>query len=418
MHKITTILFYILGFISIYVQIFFLITFFEKRKTIQYRKEKIKLERYPTITVAVPCWNEQNTVEKTLNSLLELDYPKDKITIIAVDDGSTDETWEVLKKFENHPNIKILKKENGGKHTAVNYAIENSDSEFISCLDADSFVEPETLKRMMTYFLKDENTMAVAPSILIKDPKTMTQTLQQVEYNWAVFMKKVLGMLGGIYVTPGPFSIFRRKVFTDLGLFRKAHNTEDMEIAFRMQKNHYKIDQCNDAYVYTTGPKNIIALYKQRLRWIYGFTMNTYDYRKILFKKEYGFFSLISVPAGFVSMVAVPYILGLLMFQIVKGVIKLVEKYQTVGFDFNFGWSFNMPNFDMFFVNTNAYVITGIILYLLVMSTIVIGKRMITGKYRFDFRIIYFMLVFSFIAPFWVVKAMYNAVFAKKTAWR
>ncbi|MEZ4114275.1 MAG: hypothetical protein R3B65_02420 [Candidatus Paceibacterota bacterium] len=43
---------------------------------------------------------------------------------------------------------------------------------------------------------------------------------------------------------------------------------------------------------------------------------------------------------------------------------------------------------------------------------------MITGKYRFDFRIIYFMLVFSFIAPFWVVKAMYNAVFAKKTAWR
>jgi cellulose synthase/poly-beta-1,6-N-acetylglucosamine synthase-like glycosyltransferase len=399
-----------------YVQIFFLITFFEKRKTIEYRKGKIKLERYPTITVAVPCWNEQNTVEKTLNSLLELDYPKDKLTIIAVDDGSTDNTWEALKKFEKYPNIKILKKENGGKHTAVNYAIENSDSEFISCLDADSFVEPETLKRMMTYFLKDENTMAVAPSILIHNPKTITQTLQQVEYNWAVFMKKVLGMLGGIYVTPGPFSIFRRKVFTDLGLFRKAHNTEDMEIAFRMQKNHYKIDQCNDAYVYTTGPKNIIALYKQRLRWIYGFTMNTYDYRKILLKKEYGFFSLVSVPAGFVSMVAVPYILGLLMFQIVKGVFNLIEKYQTIGF--NFGWTFSLPKFDSFFMNTNAYVFTGILLYILVMATIIIGKRMITGKYRFDFRIIYFMLVFSFIAPFWVVRAMYNAVFAKKTAWR
>ena len=61
--------------------------------------------------MAVPCWNEQNTVEKTLNSLLELDYPKDKLTIIAVDDGSTDNTWEALKKFEKYPNIKILKKE-------------------------------------------------------------------------------------------------------------------------------------------------------------------------------------------------------------------------------------------------------------------------------------------------------------------
>ena len=271
---------------------------------------------------------------------------------------------------------------------------------------------------MMTYFLKDENTMAVAPSILVHNPKTLTQTLQQVEYNWAVFMKKILGILGGIYVTPGPFSIFRRKVFTDLGLFKKAHNTEDMEIAFRMQKHHYKIDQCNDAYVYTTGPKTIVALYKQRLRWIYGFVMNTYDYRKILLKKEYGFFSLISVPAGVVSMIAVPYILGLLMFQIFKGIFKLIEKYQTVGFDFNFGWNFAWPNFDMFFVSTNAYVFTGIILYLLVMSTIIIGKRMITGKYGFDFRIIYFMVIFSFIAPLWVVRAMYNAVFAKKTAWR
>ena len=399
-----------------YVQIFFLITFFEKRKKIEYRKGVTKLDHYPTVAVAIPCWNEETTVEKTINSLLNIDYPKDKITIIAVDDGSTDGTWKVLQKFEKYPNVKIIKKENGGKHTAVNYAIENSDSEFVSCLDADSYVDPQALKRIMTYFQKDPNTMAVAPSILIEKAKTMTQVLQKVEYEWAVFMKKVLGLLGGIYVTPGPFSVFRRKVFTDLGLFRKAHNTEDMEIAFRMQKNHYKIDQCNDAFVYTTGPKNIIALYKQRLRWIYGFIMNTIDYRKILLKKEYGVFSLLAVPAGFVSIIAVPYILVLMLTQIVKAVVKLIEKISVVGFDWNF--SFGMPNFDTFFLNTNAYVLTGIALYLMVMTTIIIGKRMATGKYGFDFKIIYFMLIFSFIAPVWVMKAIYNAVFAKKTAWR
>ncbi len=414
MMKISTILFYVLAFISLYVQIFFLITFFEKRKKIEYRKGVTKLSYYPSISVVVPCWNEEKTVEKTLNSLLNLDYPKDKLSIIAVDDGSTDKTWEVLKSFERYSNIKIIQKENGGKHTAVNYAIANSESEFVSCLDADSFVDPQALKRIMTYFERDPKTMAVSPSILIDKPKSMTQTLQKVEYEWAVFLKKILGILGGIYVTPGPFSVFRRKVFDDLGLFRKAHNTEDMEIAFRMQKNHYKIDQCNDAFVYTTGPKTIIALYKQRLRWIYGFIMNTFDYRNILFKKEYGTFSLLAVPAGFVSIIAVPYILGILLYQITKSIINFIIKVQTVGFDFSFG----IPNFDTFFLNTNAYVFTGLVLYLVVMTTIIIGKRMATGKYGFDFKIIYFMLIFSFIAPFWVLKALYNATFAKKTAWR
>jgi cellulose synthase/poly-beta-1,6-N-acetylglucosamine synthase-like glycosyltransferase len=399
-----------------YVQIFFLITFFEKRKKIQYRKGTTKLDYYPTVAVAVPCWNEEKTVEKTLNSLLAMDYPKDKVTIIAVDDGSTDNTWQVLKKFEKYPNIKIIQKENGGKHTAVNYAIENSESEFVSCLDADSFVDPDALRRIISYFQKDPKTMAVAPSILIDKPKSFTQVLQKVEYEWAVFLKKVLGILGGIYVTPGPFSVFRREVFTNLGLFRKAHNTEDMEIAFRMQKNHYKIDQCNDAFVYTTGPKNVLALYKQRLRWIYGFIMNTLDYKHILFKKEYGTFSLLAVPAGFVSIIAVPYILGLLFVQIIKAIIKFIEKVSITGFDFNF--TFGMPNFDTFFLNTEAYVFTGLVLYLIVMTTIIIGKRMATGKYGFDLRIILFMFTFSFIAPFWVMKAIYNAVFAKKTAWR
>lgn len=401
-------------FLSMYVQIFFLVTFFEKRKKIEYRKGVINLDEYPTVSVAVPCWNEELTVEKTMHSLLALDYPKDKLTIIAIDDGSSDNTWEVLQKFKDYPNVKLIKKENGGKHTAVNYAIENSDAEFISCLDADSYVDSQALKRIITYFQRDPKTMAVAPAILIDKPKTSIQIIQKIEYEWAVFLKKMLALVGGIYVTPGPFSVFRRKVFIDLGLFRKAHNTEDMEIAFRMQKNHYKIDQCNDAFVYTTGPKSIIALYKQRLRWIYGFIMNTIDYRGILLKREYGTFSLLAVPAGFVSIVAVPLLLGLVLYKIINKIILYVAKVRTVGFDFSFG----VPNFDTFFVSSNAYLFVGLTLYLIVMLTIIIGKRMATGKYRFDFRIIYFMVTFSLIAPFWVLRAIFNAVFAKKTAWR
>jgi cellulose synthase/poly-beta-1,6-N-acetylglucosamine synthase-like glycosyltransferase len=280
----TDILFYILSFLSIYVQVFLLLTFIERRKDIKYRKESIELKRYPSVTVVVPCWNEEKTLYKTVQSLLALDYPKDKVSILLVDDGSTDNTWGVMQRFKKYNQIEILHKENGGKHSAMNLGIESATTEFIGCLDADSFVHPQALKRIMTYFDNPE-AMAVAPSIIVHEPKNLIQRIQKIEYNWGVFIKKMLGLNNAIHVTPGPFSFYRREIFAKIGGFRKAHNTEDMEIAYRMHSHHMKIEHANDAFVYTVAPNTVKKLYKQRLRWIYGFIKNTIDYRRLLFKK-------------------------------------------------------------------------------------------------------------------------------------
>jgi len=99
--------------------------------------------------------------------------------------------------------------------------------------------------------------MAVAPSVIAYNSKTFIQNAQKAEYNMSVYLKKMLGFLGAINVTPGPLTIFRKKVFDDLGPYRHGHNTEDMEIAYRMQKNKYRIEHCNDAYVYTNTPTTI-----------------------------------------------------------------------------------------------------------------------------------------------------------------
>ena len=108
--------------------------------------------------------------------------------------------------------------------------------------------------------------MAVAPSLIVHNQKTLVQSAQKMEYLMAVYFKKMLGLLGAIHVTPGPLTIFRKKVFDDLGPYRHAHNTEDMEIAFRMQKHRYKIEHCNDAYVYTGIPKTIRKLFRQPIK--------------------------------------------------------------------------------------------------------------------------------------------------------
>ena len=81
------------------------------------------------VSVVVPCYNEEATVVGTIASLKALNYPQDKLSIIAIDDGSTDDTWSYLQRYEYDPQISIYHKENGGKHTALNAGIAATDAE-------------------------------------------------------------------------------------------------------------------------------------------------------------------------------------------------------------------------------------------------------------------------------------------------
>lgn len=407
-------IFYILTFLSVYVQVFFLVTFLENRKKIVTRKGKIKLANYPAVTIIVPCWNEENTIYKTVNSLLNMNYPQDKLHIFLIDDGSTDNTWEVIKTFQNYPNIQTFHKENGGKHTALNLGIDNLKTDFIGCLDADSVADKESVVRIMSYFEKDSSIMAVAPSIIVTDAKSIIQHAQKAEYYMAVYVKKMLGFLGAIHVTPGPLTIFKREVFDNLGNYHHAHNTEDMEIAYRMQKNHYKIEQCNDAYVYTNTPPTVKKLYKQRLRWIYGFINNTIDYRGVLMQKKYGNFSLFTVPSGIVSIFAASYLFFRAMYFLVENAYQKIIQYNTVGFNIT-NSSFT---FDPFFINTQTFIFIAIVLYSLVIFSMILGRRIAQDRWSVSVNMFYFFFIYSIIAPFWLLKAIYNTIVSKKPSWR
>lgn len=409
-----TVVFYVFSFISVYVQIFFLVTFFEKRRHIVHNPDKLELKNYGTVTITIPCYNEEATIDKTVRSLLALDYPKDKIKIYLIDDGSTDSTWNILKSFEDGINIFALKKENGGKHTALNLALEHTNSEFFGCLDSDSFVHPQALKRILKYFENDPKTMAVAPSIIVYNPKNIIQYAQKVEYDMSIYTKKMLGFMGGIHVTPGPFSIFKKKVFDELGVYRKAHNTEDQEIALRMQENGYKIDHCPDAYVYTSAPNSVAKLYRQRLRWIYGFIKNLIDYRRLLFKKEYGTVALFTLPSGLISIIGVIFLAVNIFGNIVKFIYNKIIEIQTIGFSQFFSFHYK---FDWFFVNTKAALFLSVILYILVIVSVLIGRKMAEGKSRFSLSIFYFVIIYSVIAPFWMLRAIYNAIISKESSW-
>jgi cellulose synthase/poly-beta-1,6-N-acetylglucosamine synthase-like glycosyltransferase len=405
---------YAITFLALYVQVFLLVTYVERRKSIaKEAAEPTTLTHYPSVAVIVPCWNEEKTVHGTIESLLALDYPKDKLQLIVVDDGSTDTTWQEILKYKDHPQIQILHKENGGKHTAVNYGIENTTTDYISCLDADSFVAPDALIRMMHMFEQQPDLMAIAPSIIVDKTKTFIQKVQKVEYNMGIYVKKMLAYLNAIHVTPGPFSVFKREVFEKVGGFRKAHNTEDMEIAYRMQEAHMRIGHCHTAHIFTVAPPTIPKLFKQRVRWIYGFIQNTKDYRRLIFRKHYGNFSFFTIPSGIVSITATVYIFFTIMYNILVWIIAKIAQLRTVGFH---AGTIGI-NLDWFYINTQTILFVTVALYSIILLVTIIGSRMAHERLNLFYLLMY-IVVYSIIAPFWLMKAVWSSVTAHKPSWR
>ncbi len=417
---------YVALFGALYFQVFLLITFIEKRKT--FRAEEHFLDKrnsdkklgisnesldYPSATVIVPCFNEEKTVEGTIRSLLQLDYPKDKLKILIINDGSKDNTGKVIDTFSGNPQIEIYHKENGGKYTALNFGLSKTHTEIVGCLDADSYADSQALKIIASYF-DDKSVMAVTPSVVINHSRNVLRQIQKAEYNLGIFVRKVLGMIDAIHVTPGPFSFFRREVFEIIGNYKHAHNTEDLEVAFRMQKHHMKIVNAHKAFVYTVGPNTVKKLYRQRVRWTSGFLANLVDYREMIFKKKYGDLGMLILPMTIFTIGTTLIVIGLSIINFVISLHKEFVKLESVGMQLK------MPsfNFDWFFMNTSAIVIIALGLWLLTAAVIVSGQRIGTGKTRITIDVFYFLLLYSFIAPFWLIKSVYNTTFSKTAPWR
>ncbi len=405
-------------YIAIYAQVFLTIVLFEEWENIFEDNTDKELKNFPKVVIAVPCWNESKTVEKTFISLLALDYPKDKLEIWAVDDGSTDNTWEVLQRYQNNPQIKVFTKENGGKHTAVNFVIENSSSEIFGCLDADSYVKTDTLKNMVMKFEDDKEVMAVTPLMVVRNPENLLQSMQTVEYNLGLILKKVFSSIGAIHVTPGPFSLFRTEVFTKIGLYKKAHHTEDMEFAFRMQKNHLKIASAVNAYVETSTPDTLKKLYKQRLRWTQGFMQNSLDYKDMIFRPKYGNVALFTIPLGWIGIFMVLYSAFYSVFFLFKYLMAQFNYFRVFGYDFSFSILSVNDYVEKLFFSTNTISLLAIPLIISGLTFIIMGHRLSLEGSKSVRYIFYFMFLWALIVPFWIAKALYNTITNRSISWR
>lgn len=321
---------------SLYFSIFLLLVYLDKRTFFLQEKSLQALPRMPLVSIIVPAYNEEETISRTLQSIVALDYPKDKLEVVVVDDGSKDETEQKVQEFiRKYPHIRLISQANTGKAAALNRALREIRGEFFACLDADSFVEKATLKKMLSFYFRQDNARLaiITPAMKVAQPKNLLQKVQWLEYIVMILFGRITSHLDSLYVAPGPFSLYRTEIIRDIGGFDEESITEDQEIAYRVQQRHYLIKQCFDGYVYTTAPDKLPAFYRQRRRWYLGSMRCLAKYRTMVGNTAYGDFGMMQLVKNVAGYFLAVTGIGLFAYVVLEPILTKLQQLFLVKFD-------------------------------------------------------------------------------------
>src|SRR5262249_2476449 len=171
----------------------------------------------PWVTVLVPAYNEGETIARTVRSIRESDYPN--VEIIIVDDGSTDSTAAVGRAIEESGQARYFRKEErGGKASCLNLALEMARGEFIVCIDADSSLDRDAIRKILVPF-QDQKVGAVSGCVKVRNrDENLLTRLQACEYLVSIALgRRFLGWIGFLTIVSGAFGCFRRSTLAESG---------------------------------------------------------------------------------------------------------------------------------------------------------------------------------------------------------
>lgn len=252
------------GFINSFIAVALL---FDKRP-----KAK-ELSSAPDISILLPVYNDGSLVESTVESLLQQNY-SGSMSIILINDGSTDKTAEILDSLEKtHKQIKFINlKKNIGKAGALNEGLKYCTTDIIITVDADCWVKSDGIKNLVTRYLSDpSNTKAVAGVILIKNSRENWITKAQ---EWDYFLgiaavKRIQSLFQGTLVAQGAFSLYDRSTLIKVGGWPHTVG-EDIVLSWKLLDQGYRLGYAEDACVFTNCPNTLAQFLRQRQRWSRG----------------------------------------------------------------------------------------------------------------------------------------------------
>jgi cellulose synthase/poly-beta-1,6-N-acetylglucosamine synthase-like glycosyltransferase len=245
----------------------------------------------PLVSVLLPAYNEAARIDKTLESILASSYPR--LEVIVIDDGSTDHTFEIAGRYAGQKDglcVRVLRKPNGGKSTALNIGFRESQGALVMCVDADSQLERNAISRLAALF-QDATVGAAAGQVRVRNRSSTLTRLQALEYTLMNGVPRLAqSNFGHVLIAPGPVAMFRRTVLHEIwarwgGDDANTGNPDLRQVAGPWEHDTFAED-CDvtlntlllgkrvifepAAISYTTSPGWLLPLLNQRYRWTRG----------------------------------------------------------------------------------------------------------------------------------------------------
>lgn len=291
-------------FIVLYFGYFFLVLILARTKEKKIRKTE---DFAPFISILIPCYNVASSIDHKMANTLEIDYPKDKFEIIAVESGSTDDTYSILLKYANQRKIRLLRQpQRLGKSSAINRGLPACNGDIIVMTDADATLEKKGLKELVKNFA-DGSVGAVVGNVTLISGKSMVSRMNQAFYR--IFRQKLRELesrFDSVSFWSGELCAFRKSL---LERVEEDIINDDRYIFLKIRSKGYRCVSEPLAHVYEKDAENVKGQMNHKRRTTAGTIQGTLRFKHMLFNTKYGFFGMLIFPAHFLRIILIPILL-------------------------------------------------------------------------------------------------------------
>ena len=240
----------------------------------------------PSVDVLVSARDEEAVVGRLVTRLAAIKYPKEKINICIIDDGSTDQTPQILKtlnqEFLNLTVISRPRSSGGGKSGALNFALKEVSGEWVFILDADADFNDEILLRLLPFALNGDWSAVQLRKAVVNSRQNFLTSCQAMEMAMDALIQQGRQSIGGVAELRGNGALLKRKALDKCGGFNEETVTDDLDLSFRLLISGSSIGILWDPPIHEEGVENLKALFRQRQRWAEGGLQRFFDYWPLL----------------------------------------------------------------------------------------------------------------------------------------
>lgn len=310
-----------IGIVFLFYLGYFLILYLYHRKF--GRAESPSTFIFPLVSLLVPTYNEAQTIEKKIQNVEEMDYPEDRIEAIFVDGNSTDQTVQIIEAHENEcrkPIRVIAQTERKGYTEAIIEGVSNSKAEIVVLTDAGSYYEPSAMKHLVKHFVDQKVGSVTGKELILGDARRLGEELE-VSYRFFYdFIRQAETEMDSTPDSKGEILAIRKEICDALIPTLRLHPKMSFDscVPYQAKLMGYRTLYDSQARYHEYAPSSFKDRNKQQTRRGASLVGALLLFRNMLFKKKYGKFGSVILPAHFTMQVLLPwlFLLGMICFAI------------------------------------------------------------------------------------------------------